>query len=146
VPPDSVRCTRELNSKLATFGNSRRPLRIIHRTVRCSTVLSGVPSGATVANATVECNGRLTTLQCADCARRVADGAPNSEQYLSGVPPDCPVAPHVRAPTVGTQRLGDVAGAPDCPMRHTTKALTNGHFGGWGYNYPQPPHFNASKF
>jgi hypothetical protein len=76
---------------------------IIHRTLRCSTRLSGVPSGATVASATVECNGRLTTLQCADCARRVrvgADGAPNSEQYLSGAPPDCLVAPQVRAPTV----------------------------------------------
>jgi hypothetical protein len=50
------------------------------------------------------------------------------------------------APTVGTQRPGDVAGAPDCPVRHTTEALTNGSFGGWGYKYPQPPHFNASKF
>jgi hypothetical protein len=27
VPPDSVRCTREPNSKLATFRNSGRPLR-----------------------------------------------------------------------------------------------------------------------
>jgi hypothetical protein len=76
---------------------------IIHRTVRCSTGLSGVPSGATVASATVEFNGRLTTLQCADCARRVragAEGAPNSEQWLSCAPPDCPVAPLVRAPKV----------------------------------------------
>jgi hypothetical protein len=70
------------------------------------------------------------------------------------------MAPHVRAPTVGTKRLGDVAGAPDsvrwrtglsggapnCPVRHTTEALTNDHFSGWGYKYPQPPHFNASKF
>jgi hypothetical protein len=38
------------------------------------------------------------------------------------------------------------SGAPDCPVRHTTEALTNGSFGGWGYKYPQPPHFNASKF
>jgi hypothetical protein len=37
-------------------------------------------------------------------------------------------------------------GAPDCPVRHATEALTNGSFGGWGYKYPQPPHFNASKF
>jgi hypothetical protein len=38
-------------------------------------------------------------------------------------------------------------GAPDCQVRHTTEALTNGSFGGWGYKYPpQPPHFNASKF
>jgi hypothetical protein len=30
-------------------------------------------------------------------------------------------------------------GAPDCPVRHATEALTNGHFGCWGYKYPQPP-------
>jgi hypothetical protein len=50
------------------------------------------------------------------------------------------------APTVRIQRPGDVAGAPDCPVRHATEALTNGSFDGWGYKYPQPPHFNASKF
>jgi hypothetical protein len=27
-------------------------------------------------------------------------------------------------------------GAPDGPVRHTTAASTNGHFGGWGYKYP----------
>jgi hypothetical protein len=27
-------------------------------------------------------------------------------------------------------------GAPDCPVRHTTTALTNDSFGGWGYKYP----------
>jgi hypothetical protein len=27
-------------------------------------------------------------------------------------------------------------GAPDCPVRHTTEALTNDHIGGWGYKYP----------
>jgi hypothetical protein len=37
-------------------------------------------------------------------------------------------------------------GAPDCPVSHATAAFTNGYFGGWGYKYPQPPHFNASKF
>jgi hypothetical protein len=26
-------------------------------------------------------------------------------------------------------------GAPDCPVRHTTEALTKGSFGGWGYKY-----------
>jgi hypothetical protein len=30
-------------------------------------------------------------------------------------------------------------GAPDCPVRHSTTASTNGYFGGWGYKYPQPP-------
>jgi hypothetical protein len=27
-------------------------------------------------------------------------------------------------------------GSPDCPVRHTTDSLPNGHFGGWGYKYP----------
>jgi hypothetical protein len=26
-------------------------------------------------------------------------------------------------------------GAPDCPVRHTTAALNNSSFGGWGYKY-----------
>jgi hypothetical protein len=47
---------------------------------------------------------------------------------------------------VEPQRLGDVVGAPDCPVRPATDSLPNGHFGGWGYKYPQPPHFKASKF
>jgi hypothetical protein len=42
--------------------------------------------------------------------------------------------------------LGDVAGAPDCPVRPSTAAFPNDHFGSWGYKYPQPPHFKASKF
>jgi hypothetical protein len=37
APPDSVRCTRELQAKLFTFRNSQRRLAIIHRTVRCTT-------------------------------------------------------------------------------------------------------------
>jgi hypothetical protein len=37
VPPDSVRCTRGLQDKLRTFGNSQRRFTIIHRTVRCTT-------------------------------------------------------------------------------------------------------------
>jgi hypothetical protein len=27
-------------------------------------------------------------------------------------------------------------GAPDCPVRPSTAASTNDHFGGWGYKYP----------
>jgi hypothetical protein len=48
-------------------------------------------------------------------------------------------------------------GAPDCPLAHWTVRWRTGlrpstaappynHFGGWGYKYPQPPHFKASKF
>jgi hypothetical protein len=45
--------------------------------------------------------------------RAVPEGVPDSEQGLSGAPPDCPVAQLSEAPTVEPQRLGDVAGAPD---------------------------------
>jgi hypothetical protein len=31
-------------------------------------------------------------------------------------------------------------GALDCPVRPSTEAIPNGHFGGWGYKYLQPPH------
>jgi hypothetical protein len=70
--------------------------------------------------------------------RAGTDGAPDSEQDLSGAPPDYPVAHMSEAPTVEPQQLGDV-GAPDCPVRPSTAAFPNDHFGGWGYKYPQPP-------
>jgi hypothetical protein len=103
VPPDSVRCTRKPNSKLASFGNSGGRSAIIHRTVRCSTGLSGVAAEQQLLHA----NGRLQryskTLQCATAraeARVGADGAPDSEQDLSDAPPNCPVAHMSEAPTV----------------------------------------------
>jgi hypothetical protein len=46
-------------------------------------------------------------------SEQAPEGAPDSLQDLSGAPPDYPVALIVRAPTVGTQQAGDVAGAPD---------------------------------
>jgi hypothetical protein len=131
VPSDSVRCTRDSNSELLTFGNSRSHSAIIHRTVRCA-------SGAMATSApTVTCN----CIQCATVhaeVRHALEGAPDSLQDLSGGPPDCPVAQKTEAPTVRIQRLGDVAGAPDsvrwctglsggapdCPVRHATAAFT----------------------
>jgi hypothetical protein len=93
APPDSVRCTRELSSKLVTFGKIRGRSAIIHRTVRCA-------SGATATSAlTVDCN----RIQCATVRARVraaSEGAPDSLQYLSGAPPDSQKTPPVRAPTV----------------------------------------------
>jgi hypothetical protein len=44
APPDSVRCTRNSNSELLTFENFGGQSAIIHRTVQCSTGLSGVPA------------------------------------------------------------------------------------------------------
>jgi hypothetical protein len=117
VPPDSVRCTRDSNSELLTFGNSGSHSAIIHRTVRCA-------SGATTTLAPmVACN----SIKCATVraeVRHAPEGAPDSLQDLSDAPPDCPVAQKTEAPTVRIQRLGDVAGAPDCPVRHATAVFT----------------------
>jgi hypothetical protein len=132
VPPDSVRCTRDSNSELLTFGNSRGHSAIIHRTVRCA-------SGATTTSApTVACN----SIQCATMrtdVRLAPEGAPDSLQDLFGAPPDCPVPQKTEAPTVRIQRPGDVVGAPDCPVRHATDNLPTATFGGWGYKYPNHP-------
>jgi hypothetical protein len=65
VPPDSVRCTRELNSELLTFGNSGSRSAIIHRTVRCSTGLSGVPAEQRLLRANGRLQRTLNALQCA---------------------------------------------------------------------------------
>jgi hypothetical protein len=61
---------------------------------------------------TVVCNA-LNARQRAQGSRARAGGTPDSLQDLSGAPPDSQAGPQVRAPTVGTQRPGDVAGAPD---------------------------------
>jgi hypothetical protein len=68
VPPDSVRCTREPDSKLATFENSGRRSAVIHRTVRCSTRLpvhqrsNSYTAPTVVYNSTVKVNSaRLRT-------------------------------------------------------------------------------------
>jgi hypothetical protein len=113
----TVRCTRDYNSELLTFGNSEGRSAIIHRTVRCA-------SGAT---ATSRQRSSSEGIKCATVRARVRaepDGAPDTEQCMSGAPPDCPVAQKTEAPTVGIQRPGDMAGAPDCPVRHAITAFT----------------------
>jgi hypothetical protein len=65
VPPDSVRCTRESNSKLASLGNSGSRSTIIHRTVRCNTRLSGVPAEQRLLRANGRLQNAFNALQCA---------------------------------------------------------------------------------
>jgi hypothetical protein len=67
-------------------------------------------------------------------------GAPDSLQDLSGAPPDSPVTPQVRAPTVEPQRLADVGGALDSVRWRTglsgapcDSSLPTTIFGGWDY-------------
>jgi hypothetical protein len=135
----NVRCTRALEAQLATFGKIRGRSAIIHRTVLCA-------SGATATSrATVDCN----CIQCATVRAEVrarAGGAPDSLQDLSGAPPDSPEAPQVRAPTVEPQRSADVAGAPDCPVRHATTHFQRPFLVVGAINTPTTPHSMASKF
>jgi hypothetical protein len=89
---------------------------------------------------TVVCNRTVKV----NSARLRAQKSEQSQKAHQTMNSDCPVAQLSEAPTVGTQRPGDVAGAPDsvrwrtgqCPVRHTTEAFTNGQLGGWGYKYP----------
>jgi hypothetical protein len=81
VPPDSVRCTRELQAELFTFGKSQRRFTIIHRTVRCTTRQCPVPQG----RATL--NSPASGIRSAKIHRTV-----RCNTGLSGVTPDCPVS------------------------------------------------------
>jgi hypothetical protein len=110
VPPDSVRCTRKIDAELASFRNLGGRSAIIHRTVRCSTGLSGVPAEQRLLRANGRLQKALNALQCTPARVEVRAGARRRTRQstgpvrcttgLSGAPPDCPVAPQVRAPTV----------------------------------------------
>jgi hypothetical protein len=95
------------DSELLTFGFQKRRSAIIHRTVWCATRLSGAPAEQRLASATVDSNGRLTTHSARTVraeVRAVAEGTPDSEQYLSGAAPDCAVPYEDKTPTVETVR------------------------------------------
>jgi hypothetical protein len=90
APPDSVRCTRVDQLQLASFRFSGSHSAIIHRTVRCSTGLSGVAPDCLVCQAeqrlpapTVACNatGTVNSVRTAHAELEQAPkGAPCSEQ------------------------------------------------------------------
>jgi hypothetical protein len=102
---------------------------------------------------TVDCNALNARLRALKSSAR-AGGTPDSLQDMSGAPPDSHAGPQDRAPTVGTQRPGDVAGAPDsvrwrtglsgapvdCSL-HQTASLVVGVI-----NTPNHPTFKSSKF
>jgi hypothetical protein len=151
----------DFKSELLTFGNSGGRSAIIHWTVRWITgqcpVTHQTVRCASGATATSRQRSSAEGIKCATVRARVRaepDGAPDSEQCLSGAPPDCPVAQKTEAPTVGIQRPGDVAGAPDsvrwrtglsgapCDSSlHQTASLVVG-----AINTPNHPPFIASKF
>ena len=95
---------RDAAQELASLGKSERLLRYnspdmsgVHRTVRCI-------HGATATSApTATCDA--FNARAASAEVRVAHaGAPDSEQCMSGAPPDIEAGPEVRTPTVRFQR------------------------------------------
>jgi hypothetical protein len=142
----TVRCTRELNSELLTFGNSGSRSTIIHRTIRCSTGLSGVPAKQRLLRANGRLQRAVNALQCAQKSEQ-------SQKAHRTVNSDCPVHhrtvrwprrqklqrsnPNGRVTWLAHRTVS--GGAPDCPVRHATATSTNGSLGCWGYKYPQPP-------
>jgi hypothetical protein len=94
------------------------------------------------------CNDRLQPHSMRYSARRVrarAVGGPDSLQDLSGAPPDSLEAPQVRTPTIEPQRSADVAGAPDCLVRHATAHFQRPFLVVGAINTPTTPHSMASK-
>jgi hypothetical protein len=141
----TVRCTRDSNSKLLTFGNSGGRSTIIHRTVRCSTGqcpvahrtvrwrtgLSGVPAEQRLLRANGRLQKALNVLQCAPESKQ-------SQMAHRTLNSACLVH-HRTVRWLRRQKLqrsgsnGQVTwqahrtvfgGAPDCPVRHATAAFT----------------------
>jgi hypothetical protein len=128
VPPNSVRCTRELNSELLTFGNSRSRSAIIHRTIRCSTRLSGVPAEQQLLRANGRLQKTLNALQRAAARAEVRARARRRIGQSTG-----PVRWPRRQKLQRSNPNGRVTwlahrtvsgGAPDCPVRHATAGST----------------------
>jgi hypothetical protein len=146
VPPDSVRCTRALNTELLTFGKMGGHSTIIHRTVRCA-------SGATATSrATVDCN--------AFNARMRAQRTEHAQLAHRTVYRTCPVHHRTaqRPHKLELQRSNPngsltwlahrtvSGGAPDYPVRHATAALQRPLLVVGAINTPTTPHSMASKF
>jgi hypothetical protein len=126
-----VRCSKEERPpELASLGNSFQQLRYNSPDCPVYTGLSGVTAGQRLLLAPTATCVALNARQRAE-VRHAHAGAPDTQQYMSGAPPDIQAGPEVRAPMVGTQRpwwrgcrTGHVRCAPDCPVRHRTDSLT----------------------
>jgi hypothetical protein len=139
VTPDSVRCTRELEAELVTFGKMGGRSPIIHRTVRCA-------SGATTTSRQRSTATAFNALQC----------APESEHEQLAhrtVNRTCPVhhrtaqRPHqseLQRSNPNDRMTWLAQRTVRCAMRQQP---SNGHFLVVGaINTPTTPHSIASKF
>jgi hypothetical protein len=135
------------DSELASFGNLVGHSAIIHRTVRCA-------SGATT---TSRQWSSAEDIKCAT-VRAYARRSQNRRQKAHRtVYRTCPVHHRtVRWPYKSELQRSNPngwvmwlahrtvsGGAPDSPVRPSTEAIPNDHFGGWGYKCPNHPHIQG---
>jgi hypothetical protein len=84
-------------SELATFGFQKSCFAIIHRTVKCTSGATTVAQWSTATDTYKSATVRAESEQ-------PPEGAPDSEQYMSGAAPNCPVPHEDKAPMVETVR------------------------------------------
>jgi hypothetical protein len=122
---------------MLTFGNSGSRSAIIHRTVRCSIGLSGVPAEQRLLRTNGHLQRAINALQCEQKSEQ-------SQKAHWTVYRTCPVHhqtvwwprrqklqrsnPNGRVTWLAHRTVS--GGAPDCLVRHATTASTNGSFGG----------------
>jgi hypothetical protein len=139
APPDSVRCTREPDSKLATFGNSGSHSAIIHWTVRCASRIT----------ATQRQRSSVTAVNALQCAQK----SEQSQKAHRTVNSDCPVHHRtVRWPRCQKLQRSESNGQVTwsahrtvwCAMRQQPPPTT--HLVVGAINTPNHPPFIVSKF
>jgi hypothetical protein len=139
----TVRCTREINSELATFGNSRSHSAIIHRTVRCAKRSNGYLRQRSSAMATV--NSEQCRLRAQNQIRRqMAHRTVNSACPVHHRTVRWPTCQKLQRSTPNDRVTWLAHRTVRCAIRQQPSATTILVVG--TINTPQPPHFNASKF
>jgi hypothetical protein len=93
VPFSSLGAPGWINSNSLPLGFWKCHSAIIHRTVWCA---SGATATAQRSTPTETCKSGTVRAEL----EQALEGTPDSEHGLSGAPPDCPVVPAIRSPTV----------------------------------------------
>jgi hypothetical protein len=142
----TVRCTRDSNSELLTFGNSGGRSTIIHRTVRCCTGLSGVPAEQRLLRANGRLQNALNALQCAPESeqRRVAHRTLNSVCPVHHRTVRCPRRQKLQRSESNGRMTWQAHRTVWCAMRQTASQRPLLVVG--AINTPTTPPFIASKF
>jgi hypothetical protein len=108
VPPDSFRCTTGQCPVPSAVRLQTCHLRVSGEPLRYNSPDCPVCQRSNGSSATVDSYGHLQKCYSARIVRAESEqppeGAPNSEQCMSGAAPDCPVPQDVRAPMIETIR------------------------------------------